>query len=128
MTDAARHDSQEFEAVLDPANTARDVRADSACRPEATGAKLQELRCRSRIHRKGRRNKTLTKREQAANKTAPKARSRVEHVFGHFVSSMGGKLLRTIGIVRARAEIGLRNLAYNMQRFTFLEGGRETPA
>jgi IS5 family transposase len=128
VTDAARHDSQEFEAVLDATNTARDVWADSAYRSEATEAKLKELRYRSRIHKKGRRNKKLTKREQATNKTASKARSRVEHVFGHFVSSMGGKLVRTIGMVRAKAKIGLRNLTYNMQRFTFLEGAQDRPA
>ena len=122
VTDAARHDSQEFEAVLDPANTARDVWADAAYRSEATEARLKELRYRSHIHRKGRRNRKLTKREQAANKTASKVRSRVEHVFGHYMSAMGGKLVRTIGIVRAKAKIGLRNLTYNMHRFTFLEG------
>jgi len=32
VTDAARHDSQEFDAVLDETNTARDVWADSAYR------------------------------------------------------------------------------------------------
>jgi IS5 family transposase len=128
VTDAARHDSQEFDAVLDKTNTARDVWADSAYRSEATEAALKDKRYRSRIHKKGKRNKALTKREKATNKTASKARSRVEHVFGHFVSSMGGKLVRTIGIVRAKAKIGLRNLTYNMQRFTFLEGVREKPA
>jgi hypothetical protein len=33
---------------------------------------------------------------------------------------MGGKLIRTIGIIRARAKIGLKNLAYNFQRFLIL--------
>jgi hypothetical protein len=87
-----------------------------------------ELRYRSRIHKKDRRNRKPTKREQATNKAASKARSRVEHVFRHFVSSMGGKLVCTIWMVRAKAKIGLRNLTYNMQRLTFLEGVQETPA
>ena len=34
---------------------------------------------------------------------------------------MGGTLLRSIGVMRARAHIGLRNLAYNMRRLTHLE-------
>lgn len=72
--------------MLDATNTARDVWADAAYRSEATEARLKELRYRSRIHKKGRRNKALTKREQATNKTASKARSQLEHVFGHFVS------------------------------------------
>ena len=90
-------------------------------RSEATEAKLKDLRYSSRIHKKGKRNKALTKREQTTNETASKVRSRVEHMFGHTVSSMGGKLVRTIGIVRAKATIRLRKLASNMSRFTFLE-------
>jgi hypothetical protein len=39
---------------------------------------------------------------------------------------MGGKLVRTIGIVRATAKIGMQNLVYNMRRLVELERG--TPA
>jgi transposase, IS5 family len=45
----------------------------------------------------------------------------VEHVFGAQQSSLGGRIVRTIGIVRARAKIGLQNLAYNMRRLVTLE-------
>ena len=48
-------------------------------------------------------------------------RSRVEHVFGHQHTSMGGKIVRTIGLVRAKAKIGLMNLVYNISRLAFLE-------
>lgn len=34
---------------------------------------------------------------------------------------MGGALIRCIGIARARARIGLRNLTYNMRRFVQLD-------
>ena len=34
---------------------------------------------------------------------------------------MGGKLVRTIGMVRARVKIGLMNLVYNMRRLVQLE-------
>jgi len=34
---------------------------------------------------------------------------------------MGGKFIRTIGILRATARIGLANLAYNMRRLVVLE-------
>jgi IS5 family transposase len=34
---------------------------------------------------------------------------------------MGGTLVRSIGIVRAKARIGLKNLAYNMRRYVQLE-------
>ena len=34
---------------------------------------------------------------------------------------MGGTLLRSVGLVRAMALIGLKNLAYNMRRLLQLE-------
>ena len=33
----------------------------------------------------------------------------------------GGRIIRTIGAVRARAKIGLQNLVYNMRRLVILE-------
>ena len=55
-------------------------------------------------------------------------RARVEHVFGSQHTSMGGKLVRTIGIVHATAKIGMPNLAYNMRRLVVLERGSLAPA
>lgn len=43
-------------------------------------------------------------------------RVRVEHIFGAQANDMGGTLVRTIGMVRAKAKIGMKNLAYNMRR------------
>ena len=63
----------------------------------------------------------LTARQEAANKTRSSVRARVEHVFGSQHTSMGGKLVRTIGIVRANMKIGMQNLAYNMRRLVILE-------
>ena len=76
---------------------------------------------KSRIHRKGHRNKPLSGRAMRGNKTRSKVRARVEHVFGAQTNDMGGTLVRSIGLVRARARIGLKNLAYNMRRLVQLE-------
>lgn len=121
LTDAARHDSREMEALLDPGNTASDVWADSAYRSAEIEQKLTDKGLRSRIHRKAVRGRALTKRDRQANKTRSQVRARVEHVFGCFVNDMAGKLVRTIGVVRARTKIGLQNLTYNMKRFVWLE-------
>ncbi|MFP4387031.1 MAG: transposase [Alphaproteobacteria bacterium] len=72
------------------------------------------------MHHKGHRNKPLSKYKQQVNKRRSKVRVRVEHVFGHQQNNMGGTLVRTIGMARAKTKIGLKNLAYNMQRFVFL--------
>ena len=45
-----------------------------------------------------------------------KARARVEHVFGYMTNSMNGMYIKTIGIFRAAAKIGISNLTYNMMR------------
>jgi IS5 family transposase len=120
VSDAARHDSQAFESVLDDDNSSADIYADSAYRNAETEEKLARAGYRSRIHRRARRGHGLTERETQGNKTKSKVRARVEHIFGDMVNSMGGKLVRTIGITRARAKIGLQNLTYNMKRFVYL--------
>ena len=47
--------------------------------------------------------------------------STIEHVFGAQENAPGGRLVRTIGIVRAKIKIGLQNLAYNIRRLMILE-------
>ena len=89
----------------------RDVWADSAYRSAEIEAKLKEKGLNSRIHRKGHRDKPLSEREKRGNKARSKVRARVEHVFGAQSNDMGGTLVRSIGLVRARARIGLKNLA-----------------
>jgi len=84
-------------------------------------AKLGEKGLKSQIHRKGHRNKTLSEREERGNKTRSKVRARVEHVFGAQSNDLGGTLIRSMGLMRAKARIGLKNLAYNMRRLVQLE-------
>ena len=121
VTDASVHDSQVIEAILDANNTASDVWADSAYRSAEIELMLAGKGLTSRIHRKGRRNKPLTKREEQGNNTRSKVRVRVEHIFGAQSNDMGGTLVRSIGLVRAKARIGLKNLSYNMRRLVQLE-------
>ena len=127
VTDAARHDGGELDAVLDPCNTCSDVWADSAYRSAEIEAGLAERGYRSRIHRRAARNRPLSAREMRGNATRSRVRARVEHVFGHQATAMGGKLVRTIGIARARMKIGMQNLTYNMSRFVHLRGKAASP-
>ncbi len=115
VTDAAQHDSKVFETIISD-NTSKDIWADSAYRSEERLDRLKEDGFREHIQRKGCRNRKLTKNEQRGNRTRSKIRSRVEHVFGVQTQKAGNLILRTVGMVRARAKIGLRNLAYNIDR------------
>ena len=120
-TDAAVHDSQKLDDVLDLSNTGKEVWADSAYRSVQIEAGLKEKGLQSRIHRRAARNRPLSERQKSANTMRSKVRAHVEHVFGHQQSSMGGKIVRTIGIVRARFKIGMMNLGYNIRRLVQLE-------
>jgi Transposase DDE domain len=55
------------------------------------------------------------------NRRKSRVRARIEHVFGAQQNSPGGRIVRTIGIARAKAKIGLQNLAYNIRRLVTLE-------
>ena len=54
------------------------------------------------------------------NATKSRVRSAIEHVFAQQKDRMR-LFIRTVGIERAKAKIGLVNIAYNMQRLIFHE-------
>ena len=95
--------------------------ADSAYRSAEIEAKLRASAYNSRIHRRGRRNHPLSLAQMRVNHAKSRIRARIEHVFGAQQNAPGGRIVRTIGIVRARAKIGLQNLAYNIRRLVTLE-------
>jgi IS5 family transposase len=119
VTDAAVHDSQAFDMVLDEAAQAdgskRAVYADSAYRSQERESQLASAGIASEICEKGVRDRPLTELQKAMNKVKSKVRSRVEHIFGA-QAQMGGHIVRTIGYLRARLKIGMMNLVYNMVR------------
>ena len=118
-TDASVHDSQVFDDILDKTNTNKCVWADSAYKSKEQENTLLKNSYKSRIQRKGKRGKPLSKLEIKGNNTRSKTRSRVEHVFGS-MTDLRNKSVRCIGIQRAKTEIGLMNLAYNIRRMCFL--------
>jgi IS5 family transposase len=96
-----------------PPNTSSEVFADSAYRSTKIEAQLRASGFKSRIHQRAARNHPLSDAQAKANRNRSKIRARVEHVLG--------RIVRTIGIVRARAKIGLQNLIYNIRRLMTLE-------
>jgi len=121
VTDAAVHDSQKLDGLLNKGNTSAEVFADSAYRSTKIEAQLRASGFKSRIHQRAARNHPLSDAQAKANRNRSKIRARVEHVFGAQETSLGGRIVRTIGIVRARAKIGLQNLTYNIRRLMTLE-------
>ena len=121
VTDASVHDSQALGDIIDETNEGDEVWGDSAYRSALIEWFLAWINRRSQIHERGYRNHPLTEAQKERNREKSKVRAKVEHVFGAWVNEMGGKLIRSIGLERARAHLGLRNLAFNLKRYVYLE-------
>ncbi len=121
VTDASVHDSQPFEQLLDPNNTGKKVWADSAYRSKTIDQTLKQKGLENQIKYKGYRYAPLSQAKLRVNKKRSKLRAPVEHIFAFQQNALGGKFIRTIGILRAKTKIGLMNLAYNMKRYLYLQ-------
>src|SRR4030043_2030292 len=122
VTPASVHDSQVFEVLLDEDNSSRDGWADSAYRSGEKLGGLGKRRFREHLQRKGCKHKKLTARERRGNRARSGIRSRVEHIFGVQAMRAGDLIIRTIGLIRGKVKVGVRNLAYNLDRFCVLVG------
>jgi IS5 family transposase len=126
---ASVHDSQAIVGICDENDNV--INADSAYVGEGLENELKK-KCGEdvvlQINEKGYKNKPQTDEQKASNQEKSKVRSRVEHVFGHITNSMGGMAIRCIGLRRARCAIALKNLAYNLSRYTYLSNAKKVSA
>ena len=128
VTDAAIHDSQVFDDVIDPLVQDRAVYADSAYRSAAREALLAGAGITSCIHERAHVNVPLSDASKAANREKSSVRVRVEHIFGFLHTSMNrGGFVRTIGSQRAQVIIALANLTYNLSRYVQVVAPRARP-
>jgi hypothetical protein len=95
--------------------------ADSAYRSAETEAKFSLRGLRSRIHHRANRHHPLSQAQENANREKSRGQARIEHVFGAQQNLPGGRIVRMIGIARAKAKIGLQDLAHNIRRLVTLE-------
>lgn len=125
VTPASVHDSQKLVAVV-PENT-QEVYDDAGYVGEEIDRSLKG-KCPGVTHftcAKAFRNKPLTDEQKTRNRDISHIRARVEHVFGRMTYCMGGLSVRCIGLARAKCQITLRDLAYNIQRYaTMVKYGR----
>jgi len=104
VSDASVHDCQTLENLLEEADSNHKVYGDSVYSGEPIKKILDSRNIRSRIHEKGYRNNPLTEKQKEKNR----------HIFGFIHNSVNGSTIRSIGIVKAEAIIGLMNPGYNM--------------
>ena len=69
---------------------------------------------------KGYRGKPLTDEQKESNRKKSKTRCRIEHVFGFMTVSVHGLTIRSIGLDRAKFQIGLTNLVYYICRYSII--------
>jgi IS5 family transposase len=120
VTDAARYDGRELPGLLDRNNTGSSLWADTAYRSAKNERRIAEAGLVSKVHFRKPPGKPMSEPKQRANAARSRERSGVEHVFADQKHRMG-LFIRTIGIARARAKIGLANIACNMRRLLFWE-------
>ena len=120
VTDAACHDGRMLRRLVTSDNLAAGVWADTAYRSKDNEAWLAGKGRISHIHRKKPPGRAMPGATARANTHKSAVRARIEHVFAHQKGGMG-LFIRTIGLKRAEAKIGLANLAYNFQRLIFHE-------
>lgn len=119
VTPASVHDSQTLERLLTDKDAGQSLYADSAYvgqEETVEKAKMENL-----IHEKGYKNKPMTEEQKTNNQAKSRIRARVEHIFGFVENSMHGTEIRSIGIQRAKTNIGITNLVYNICRAVWLK-------
>ena len=120
VTDASRYDGRELAGLLDTDNTAMSIWADTAYRSQKNEKAIRKADLTSKVHFRKPPGKPLKHQHQRANAARSKIRSAVEHPFAEQKSRMG-LFIRTIGLDRATAKIGMANIAFNMKRLAYWE-------
>lgn len=128
VTSASAHESSVAKEILNTANTNKTAWGDSAYDTEEIRNYLFEKGVKVRIQRQSRSTYRITKRQARANKAWSLVRRKVEHVFGYQVNTMKANYIRSIGLRRAKATIGLNNLVHNIMRYLQVQGFRRSLA
>jgi transposase, IS5 family len=109
VTDAARHDGRQLGRVLDPHNTASAVWADSAYRSAANVALLARRGLVPQFQRPKPRGRPMPPHIARGNAARARVRVAIEHVFAAQKCRLG-LVIRSVGLARAAARVGLANL------------------
>ena len=116
VTDASVHDSQPLDQLLNDTDKNQSLHGDSAYTGIDQETVISQKEMTNEIHEKGYRNKPLTEEQKLSNTEKSRTRARVEHIFGFMENNMNTMELKSIGMKRITAVVGLLNLTYNMFR------------
>ena len=115
-TDASVHDSNVIEPLIDEVkDKGQDLFLDAGYESKDDIVKKKGMN--PIICEKGHRNNPLTEEQKKNNRIKSKDRCRIEHIFGFIEGAMNGSLVRSIGMMRAKAANAMTNLIYNIFRY-----------
>ncbi|WP_242452734.1 transposase [Prosthecochloris ethylica] len=97
--DAATHDSQELETLIDKDDAGQKLYADSAYIGQEES--IEWCNMISMVQEKATAGKPLTKNQKSSNRKKSRVRSRGEHVFGFMTNTIHALSIHTIGMSRA---------------------------
>jgi IS5 family transposase len=120
VTDAATHDGGQLGRLLDSANTANTVWADTAYRSAANVALLARRGLVPQFQRAKPRGRPMPAHIARGNASRARVRVAVAHVFAAQKCRLG-LLIRTVGLARATTKLGLANLVTNMRRLAWFK-------
>jgi IS5 family transposase len=126
VTDAARHDGRQLGQLLDPHNPASPVWADVAYRSAANVALLARRGLVPQFQCPKPRGKPMPPHLARGNASRARVRVAIEHVFAAQKCRLG-LVIRSVGLARASARLGLANLVTNMTRLVWF-ATRAAPA
>ena len=114
-TDASVHDSNVIETLVEERDKGQELYLDSGY--EGREDVVEQCGMKPVICERKHRNHPLTEEQKLSNRTKSKSRCRIEHIFGFIERSMHGSIVRSIGIKRAKGEVALTCLIYNVFRY-----------
>ena len=114
-TDASVHDSNVIEPLIEGKDKGQDLFLDAGY--ESKDEIVRKKGMNPIICEKGHRNNPLTDEQKQSNRIKSKDRCRIEHIFGFIEGAMNGSLVRSIGMMRAKAANALTSLVYNIFRY-----------
>lgn len=120
-TEAAAYEGECLrEGLLDKANTASSVWADTVYRSKANDTFIQDNGFVSCVHRKKPKGRAMACCTAMVNSRESNVRSYVEQVFAELKSRMG-LIIRIIGTARSAMKIAMANIVCRVKRLICLE-------
>lgn len=116
-TPASVHDAGGVEPLLNEKDKGQDIYMDAGYVGPSVSDAVRAAGMNPVVCEKGYRNRPLTEEQKENNRRKSKVRCRIEHIFGFMEGTMGGLVVRSIGLERAKANVAMTCLVYNVFRF-----------